>query len=78
MTAQPWFLRHDLHVMPQIEVRPSGTDWLEARRTGKAMVVCSCGYTSGLVEAAELPSPEDLADEHPNVSTTLTRLGNAT
>lgn len=78
MTAQPWFLRHDLHVMPQMEVRLSGSDWLEARRSGKAMVVCSCGYSSGLVDAAELPSPEDLADEHPDVSTALARLDNAT
>lgn len=78
MTAQPWLLRHDLHVMPQIEVRPGEPDaqgdrWLEARRTGKAMAVCTCGYTTGLVAAAELPSPEALAAEHPDVSTALAR-----
>jgi len=67
---EPWTMDHSLHVLMQIESRPlppndKGERWTERRLTGKATAVCSCGYSSGLIDTSELPRVEQLAIEHP-------------
>ena len=71
---QPWAVDHQLHVLYQTESRPEppntdGDQWMERRRTGKAMAVCPCGYTSGLVDTPALPDPAALTAAHPDVYT---------
>ena len=66
----PWTVDHRLHVLNQIESRlglpdDKGDRWMERRLTGKTIAVCSCGYTSGLVDRDEVPPVEELAIEHP-------------
>ncbi|MDX3047567.1 hypothetical protein PV378_13795 [Streptomyces scabiei] len=68
--AEPWTMSHQLHVFNQVESRPGppddeGTRWMERRTTGKATAVCSCGYSSGLVDRGDLPPVDALAAEHP-------------
>lgn len=68
--AEPWAMDHRLHVLIQAEARTGqpnddGERWVERRVTGKAIAVCSCGYTSGLVDSSSLPPVEELAAEHP-------------
>ncbi|MBW8701875.1 hypothetical protein MBT84_19905 [Streptomyces sp. MBT84] len=70
---QPWVMDHRLHVLVQSEARmgqpnDKGERWVERRLTGKAIAVCSCGYTSGLVDRATLPAVEELAAKHPPYS----------
>ncbi|MET9734297.1 hypothetical protein ABZZ79_27760 [Streptomyces sp. NPDC006458] len=65
-----WVLDHRLHVFAQTESRPGpvnaeGEQWLECRPTGKAVIVCQCGYTSGLINRAEARATvQGLAAEH--------------
>ncbi|MDX2948884.1 hypothetical protein [Streptomyces caniscabiei] len=67
-----WTLDHDVHVFAQTESRPGpltdeGERWKECRQTGKVMVLCRCGYTSGLIDRTELePTVVALAAEHGN------------
>jgi hypothetical protein len=67
---EPWTLDHYMHAFAQTESRPGpltdeGECWMERQQTGKVMVVCSCGYSSGLIDAAELESTvAGLAAEH--------------
>lgn len=66
---ETWTLDHQLTVLAQTESRPGpltdeGEQWKQSRPTGKAMAVCSCGYTSGLVDRAALPTNDDLAEHH--------------
>jgi uncharacterized ParB-like nuclease family protein len=68
--AEPWTMSHQLHVLNQIESRPGppdeeGVRWMQRRLTGKTTAVCSCGYSSGLVDRDELPPIEELARRHP-------------
>ncbi|MEU3255923.1 hypothetical protein [Streptomyces sp. NPDC006997] len=69
-TPGPWALDHEVHAFAQTEVRrgpltDEGERWMERRQTGKVMVVCSCGYSSGLIDRTELESTvAGLADEH--------------
>lgn len=69
-TPEPWTLDHGVHLFAQTESRPGpltdeGERWMERQRTGKAMVVCTCGYTSGLIDRAELEATvSGLATEH--------------
>ncbi|OQR64769.1 hypothetical protein B6E66_07365 [Streptomyces maremycinicus] len=70
VAAEAWVMDHHLHVLMQIESRPlpphdEGQRWVERRLTGKATAVCSCGYTSGLVDSKSLPPVQALAAEHP-------------
>lgn len=67
--AERWVMDHRLHVLIQGEARDGqpnakGERWVERRLTGKAIAVCSCGYTSGLVDSSSLPPVEQLAAEH--------------
>jgi len=70
--SQPWTLDHNLTWLAQTESRPGpvtdeGEQWMECRPTSRAMVVCACGYTSGLIERSEVRATvERLADEHPS------------
>lgn len=70
MTPEPWTLDHLVHVFAQSESRPGpltgeGERWMERQRTGKVMVVCTCGYSSGLIDHAELEDTvASLAAEH--------------
>lgn len=70
--AAPWALDHQVHLLAQTESRPGpptdkGEQWMECQRTGKAMVVCTCGYNSGLIDRADLEATvAALADEHPS------------
>ena len=55
----PWALDHLVHLIAQTESRPGsltdeGEQWMERQQTGKVMVVCNCGYNSGLIDHAEL------------------------
>lgn len=55
---QAWALDHWLTVLAQTESRPGPlTDederWMERRHTGKAMAVCTCGRSSGLIDRAD-------------------------
>jgi hypothetical protein len=68
-TNQAWALDHNLAVLAQTESRPGpitdeGERWMERKATGKAMVVCACGYSAGLVDRSELPTNEELAPHH--------------
>lgn len=66
----PWALDHLVHVFAQTESRPGpltdeGERWMERQQTGKVMVVCTCGYSSGLIDHAELEDTvASLAAEH--------------
>lgn len=56
---EPWALDHQVHLLAQTESRPGpvteeGERWAERRQTGKVMVVCNCGYSSGLIDPDEL------------------------
>lgn len=70
--AEPgsWSLDHEVHVFAQTESRPGpltaeGERWKECRQTGKVMAVCTCGYSSDLIERAEMESTvAALADDH--------------
>ncbi|TKS96219.1 hypothetical protein [Streptomyces lasalocidi] len=68
--SQAWTLDHNVHVFAQTESRPCGLTaegerWLERRQTGKVMVVCSCGYSSGRIDHTELKATmAGLAAEH--------------
>lgn len=58
-TPEAWTLDHNVHVFAQTESRPGpltdeGERWMEGQRTGKVMVVCRCGYSSGLIDHTEL------------------------
>ncbi|NUP16619.1 MAG: hypothetical protein HOZ81_11020 [Streptomyces sp.] len=58
-TPEPWALDHQVHAFAQTESRPGpltaeGERWMERQPTGKVMVVCTCGYSSGLIDGAEL------------------------
>lgn len=67
---EPWALDHQVHLFAQTESRPGpltaeGERWMQGRPTGKVMVVCTCGYNSGLIERAEMESTvAALAGEH--------------
>lgn len=55
----PWTLDHQVHLFAQTESRPGpltdeGEQWMERQQTGKVMVVCNCGYSSGLIDRIEL------------------------
>ncbi|MEE1763689.1 hypothetical protein [Streptomyces sp. SP18BB07] len=75
-TASPgsdhWALDHDVHVFAQTESRPGpltdeGERWKECRQTSKVMVLCRCGYFSGLIDRTKLESTvATLAAEHSN------------
>lgn len=66
----PWVALCRLTIRTQIESRAGATveaigdRWAEHRKTGRTLVACNCGYTTGWVEAADLPSLEDLVKEH--------------
>jgi hypothetical protein len=67
--TQPWTLDHRLTWLPQTESRPGeltaeGEQWMECRPTGKARVVCTCGYSTDLVDRSALPSNDDLREHH--------------
>lgn len=69
-SSEPWTLDHDVHVFAQTESRPGpltdeGERWKECRQTGKVMVLCRCGYGSGLIDRTELQrTVAELATEH--------------
>ncbi|MEW2424848.1 hypothetical protein AB0911_30410 [Streptomyces nigra] len=68
--AAPWTLDHQVHLFAQTESRPGtltdeGEQWMERQPTGKVMVVCQCGYNSGLIDRAELRrTVSELQHEH--------------
>lgn len=70
LQPEPWTLDHDVHVFAQTESRPGpltdeGEQWMECRQTGKVMVLCRCGYSSGLIDHTELKATvSGLAAEH--------------
>jgi hypothetical protein len=70
--SKSWALDHDIHVFAQTESRPGpltdeGERWMECRQTGKVMVLCRCGYISGLIDRIELEhTVAGLAAEHSN------------
>ena len=61
---EPWTLDHQLHILAQTESRPGADGWVERRRTDKVRAICSCGYDSGLVARADLPTNDDLREHH--------------
>lgn len=67
---ESWTLDHAIHLFAQTESRPGpltdeGEQWMEQQPTGKVMVVCQCGYTSGLIDRADMESTvAGLAAEH--------------
>ncbi|MGW3651887.1 hypothetical protein [Streptomyces sp. NPDC000878] len=69
-TPEPWTLDHLVHVFAQTKSRPGpltdeGERWMDRQQTGKVMVVCTCGYTSGLIDHAALEDTvAALATEH--------------
>jgi len=77
-TEQPWTLDHDLVVLNQTEARPGeadtdGNQWLDCRTTGKVIAVCTCGYTSGLVDPTTLTDRATLLAAHPSAMSVLGR-----
>ncbi|GAA4676813.1 hypothetical protein GCM10023347_33930 [Streptomyces chumphonensis] len=68
---QPWTPDHELHAFARTESRPGppeedGGQWMERRQTGQALIVCECGYTSGLIDRATVrETMAELAAEHP-------------
>jgi hypothetical protein len=70
----PWTLDHQVHVFAQTESRPGpltdeGERWMERQPTGKVMVVCTCGYSSGLIDRTELEATvAGLEPEHPSTA----------
>ncbi|WP_326729721.1 hypothetical protein [Streptomyces phaeochromogenes] len=68
-TPEPWALDHHLHTLAQSEARPGADGWMERRPTGKVWILCPCGYSTGLVDKAELPDIEALRAEHPSAHT---------
>jgi hypothetical protein len=68
--SEAWALDHEVHVFAQTESRPGpltdeGERWMESRHTGKVMVLCRCGYSSGLIDRAELEATvAGLAEDH--------------
>lgn len=70
-TPEPWVVDHQVHLFTQSESRlglptEQGERWKECQRTGKVMVVCTCGYSSGLIDRTELTSTlRSLAGDHP-------------
>lgn len=80
--TEGWTLDHQLHALAQTETRPGpltdeGERWMDRQHTGKVMIVCTCGYSSGLIDRTELTSTlAGLAEEHtgrpiaPNVNQT--------
>ncbi|WP_431997777.1 hypothetical protein [Streptomyces fungicidicus] len=73
--SQPWTLDHFIHLFAQTESRPGpvteeGERWMERQQTGKVMVVCACGYSSGLIDHTEVKATvTSLAEEHGAVPT---------
>lgn len=70
-TPEPWALDHGLTLLAQTESRPGpltgeGEQWMERQTTGKIMAVCQCGFTTGMVDKAELPDIEALKADHPS------------
>ncbi|MFE9764628.1 hypothetical protein ACFYPC_08875 [Streptomyces sp. NPDC005808] len=65
-----WTLDHQVHAFAQTESRPGpltdeGEQWMERQQTGKVMVVCTCGYSSGLIDHTEMEATvAGLAPEH--------------
>jgi hypothetical protein len=75
-TETAWTLDHDLVVLNQTEARPGETDtdgnrWLDYRTTGKVIAVCTCGYTSGLVDPTTLADRATLLGAHPSAMSAL-------
>jgi hypothetical protein len=68
--AGQWATDHTLHMFNQIEKRPGpetdseGRHWTEARKTGLAIAVCNCGYSSGWVPRGKLPGRLSLLAQH--------------
>ncbi|MFF0136756.1 hypothetical protein ACFYRN_09945 [Streptomyces sp. NPDC005227] len=69
-TTESWTLDHEVHAFARTESRPGeptadGERWMERQTTGKVMVVCTCGYSSGLIDHTELTSTvASLAEQH--------------
>ncbi|WP_340382294.1 hypothetical protein U5640_36310 [Streptomyces sp. SS7] len=68
--ADEWATDHMLHLFNQIERRPTpaaddeGRHWMEARKTGLAIAVCNCGYSSGWIPRSTLPGRMRLLADH--------------
>lgn len=68
--AGPWTTEHRLTIRAQIESRPgplneaTGERWAEHRKTGLLLVACNCGYATGWVPAAAIPSLAELTEQH--------------
>lgn len=64
--AGPWTTGHQLVVRRQWQTRPgpldkaSGVRWAETRETGLVLAACNCGYTTGWIPRADLPSRAEL------------------
>lgn len=72
-TAQPWATQHQLHVYGQTESRPNPTTgWWERRATGLVHLLCNCGYTTGWIPRDQMPSREQMLDEHGSPGDTAT------
>ncbi|MEV0963273.1 hypothetical protein AB0J25_11905 [Streptomyces sp. NPDC049910] len=76
-----WATDHYISYLAQTQSRPGpdagdGTWWMERRTTGKGMVVCSCGYASGLASIDELPTPQSLEADHPGMTNVLDQVAN--
>ncbi|MFE7791306.1 hypothetical protein [Streptomyces sp. NPDC057460] len=64
-----WTTEHRVTLLQQIETRPgddagAGQRWMEARNTGRVLVACNCGYTSGWVRRSDLPDAAAVYAEH--------------
>ncbi|MFE1543619.1 hypothetical protein ACFW61_24505 [Streptomyces microflavus] len=59
-----WRTDHQLTIRAQIETRQCADGWAEHRKTGLSLVACNCGFTTGWVPAAGLPSLADLTSQH--------------
>lgn len=64
-----WTAEHRLTLLAQTEssagtIDHRGQRWLDRRSTGLVLAACNCGYTTGWIPRAELPSYEWLLGKH--------------
>ncbi|MDX3016743.1 hypothetical protein [Streptomyces acidiscabies] len=61
----PWTTTHELHIFKQALRRPSDdAQWWETQSSGLVHLLCNCGYSTGWIPQDQMPSREQLLNDH--------------
>lgn len=64
MPQPVWTTPHELHIHRQTEAHRGDDGWLVVQGTDLIHLLCNCGYSTGWISRAELPTREQLLAEH--------------